>query len=66
MNVDKQTMKIALGSLVLALIWSWPAIRQFGGSEATSTEILVSVLIRTIIVFAVIRFILWIMDKNKK
>lgn len=70
MNVDKQTVKIALISLVIALVWSLPLIRSLspvpGETGSVDTAVVISVLIRTVIVFAVIRFILWIKDKNKK
>jgi O-antigen/teichoic acid export membrane protein len=65
MNVDKKTVKIVLASLVIALIWSWPAIRMYGGIEATAGGVITSVLIRVVIVFAVIRFIFWIVGKKK-
>jgi len=66
MNVDKKTVQVTFISLAIALLWSMPAIRQFGGAESTSTEVIASVLIRTVIVFAVIRFVLWMLNKKKK
>jgi hypothetical protein len=63
MNIDKLTAKIALISLVLALIWVLPAIKTINEDPE---NIVIGVIIRTIFLFAVIRFVLFLKNKNKK
>lgn len=65
MNIDKKTTKIAFISLALALAWSTPAIKAISIGTATPAETIISVLIRTAIVFAFVRFIFFIVGKKK-
>ena len=65
MNIDKKTGIIAFVSLAVALIWSWPSIRMYGSVEANLSGVLAGVLVRTVIIFAVIRFVFWIFGKKK-
>ena len=65
MNVDKKTTKVALVSLAIALVWSTPSIKAVSIGTSTPTETVISVLIRTVIVFAFVRLFLSIAGKKK-
>lgn len=64
MEVDKKTVTIALVSLGLALVWSIPSIRALRGADGISAGFLIALLIRTGIIFALIRFALFITKKK--
>lgn len=62
----KTNLIILLFSVVLGLFWSSPALRAISTQSATGLEIWLSVLIRVLIVFGVVKFIVWIAGKTKK
>lgn len=58
--------KILLVSIILGLFWSSPALRAISTSSSSMLEIWLSVLIRILVVFGVLKFIISMASKTKK
>ncbi len=58
--------KIILFSIILGLFWSSPALRAISMGTATMLEIWLSVLIRVLIIFGIVKFIVSMATKTKK
>lgn len=58
--------KILLVSIALGLFWSSPALRAISTGGSSMLEIWLSVLIRVLVVFGVLKFIISVASKTKK
>lgn len=61
----KMNFVVLLFSVVIGLFWSSPALRAISLGTASTLEIWLSVLLRILIVFGVVKFIVWIAKKAK-
>jgi hypothetical protein len=59
-------VKIVFFSIVFGMFWSSPALRALTTNSATSLEVWLSVLIRILIVYGVLKFVLSLVKKTSK